>query len=86
MKLSATSIFVALATLSGALAQTPESPPSKDQPVKAGTRYYATKCENISPYGEGWHLRCDFDEKNQKISEEEAKASAAQWKVLVTKL
>ncbi|KAK9437201.1 hypothetical protein VB005_08184 [Metarhizium brunneum] len=88
MKLSATSILVTFATLSGVLAQTPDAPPL-DQPAKPGkqTRVYATKCESILSYGEdNWHVRCDYNAEKQKISEEEAKASGAQWKVLLTKL
>ncbi|KAM3521210.1 hypothetical protein MY4038_009123 [Beauveria bassiana] len=82
MKLSATSIIVTFATLSGVLAQTPDMPPV-DQLANPGktTRVYATKCESISPYGEGYHVRCDYD-----ASEDEAKASGAKWKVLMTKL
>ncbi|KAH8718833.1 hypothetical protein HC256_003462 [Beauveria bassiana] len=87
MKLSATSIIVTFATLSGVLAQTPDMPPV-DQSANPGktTRVYATKCESISPYGEGYHVRCDYDAENQNISEDEAKASGAKWKVLMTKL
>ncbi|KAM3496915.1 hypothetical protein MY10362_009716 [Beauveria mimosiformis] len=88
MKLSATSILVTFATFSGVLAQTPDMPPL-DQLAKPGrqTRVYATKCESISPYGEnGYHVRCDYDAENQNISEDEAKASGAKWKVLMMKL
>ncbi|OAQ95683.1 hypothetical protein LLEC1_04298 [Akanthomyces lecanii] len=82
MKLSATSIIVTFATLSGVLAQTPDTPPA-DQPAnpEKTNRVYATKCEVLSPYGEGWHVRCDYD-----ASEDEAKASGAKWKVLMTEL
>ncbi|QLI74297.1 uncharacterized protein G6M90_00g111280 [Metarhizium brunneum] len=91
MKLSATSLLVTFATLSGVLAQTCMCPevPSMGQPMKLARKIelWATECTYNLAYGEkDYHLRCNFHRNHQKPTEEEAKASGAKWKVLATEL
>ncbi|KAM3547990.1 hypothetical protein ARSEF4850_009681 [Beauveria asiatica] len=80
MKLSATSIIATFATLSGVLAQTPDMPPTNLRNMEEQPEFMLLNAK------EGYHVRCDYDAENQNISEDEAKASGAKWKVLMTML